>query len=330
MIALMSREMKVAVIIPNWNGADLIASCLSSLNVQTYPADIVVVDNGSVDESVGIIKARFPSVKIIQLATNTGFTGGVNAGVEYVLSQAYDAVALFNNDAVADKNWLKHLAEVLSSDSQTGIVTCKFLRDDKKRFDSTGECYSIWGTSFPRGRNQVDTGQFDVPEDVFGASGGASMYRVDMLKEIGLLDETYFTYFEDVDISFRARLAGWQVRYQPRAVAYHHIGATSSKMGSLARYCYIKNYYPTYFKNMPGRLVWKYLPLVILQTLRFAVGSIVKGYFLTFLKAVLFALWHTPGTFKKRRRVQSKRKVSAATIDSLLYHSRPPKIVRLD
>lgn len=162
---------KIFVVVPNWNGADLLADCLKSLKAQALKATLVVVDNGSTDKSVSIIKDHFPHVHLIRLTENTGFAGGVNAGIRYAIEQKADAIALFNNDAVAHKNWLKELVKTMESERTAGIVTGKLLRDDRKHFDSTGDFYSVWGMPFPRGRNQKDTGQYDRVETVFGASG---------------------------------------------------------------------------------------------------------------------------------------------------------------
>lgn len=320
---------KIFVVVPNWNGADMLADCLKSLKAQTLKATLVVVDNGSTDKSVSIIKDHFPHVHLIRLTENTGFAGGVNAGIRYAIEQKADAIALFNNDAVAHKNWLKELVKTMESERTAGIVTGKLLRDDRKHFDSTGDFYSVWGMPFPRGRNQKDTGQYDRVETVFGASGGASLYRVDMLNQIGLFDEKFFAYYEDVDISFRAQLNGWNVFYNPKAVVYHAVSATSSKHKSFGRYHGTKNFYMLYAKNMPGHLYWKYLPLFALQAGRLFVSSLLKGGGWTYLQGVTRALLNTPHLIRERRRIQSQRQVSIAYIDSLLVKQRPPRIPKL-
>lgn len=320
---------KIIVVIPNWNGADLIVDCLLSLQAQSFKAHIVVVDNGSVDDSVDIIESKFPDIELIKLPANTGFSGGVNTGIKAAFDQGADAIALFNNDAVAHKKWLELLVETMGQDPGVGIVSCKQLRTDKKHLDSTGDFYSIWGTPFPRGRNQVDIGQYDEQQDIFSAPAGATLYRVDMLKDIGLFDERFFAYYEDVDISFRAQLAGWRVIYEPKAEVYHHVSATSSKLGSFTRYHATKNFYLLYAKNMPGWLYWKYLPRFTLQAVRLAASSLLKGGFVPFLRGTLVAFWLTPHIIKERRRIQANRKVSLGYIDSLLYKSRPPRIPRL-
>lgn len=320
---------KIYVVIPNWNGADLIAECLNSLKKQTQKHKVIVVDNGSIDESIEIIETKFPDVELIKLPKNTGFSGGVNTGIRQALANGAEAIALFNNDAVADSKWLESLVLAMESRKDTGVVTCKLLRNDKKHFDSTGDYYSVYGMPFPRARNQKDTGQYEKPEEVFGASGGASLYSAEMLKQIGIFDEKFFAYYEDVDISFRAQLAGWKVFYEPKAVVYHHVSATSSKLGDFTRYHATKNFFMLYLKNMPGWLFWKYLPLFILQSARLCASSILKGGAVPFFKGFGKALLNTPAVLKDRHAIQTSRKVSISYIDSLLYKSRPPRIPKI-
>lgn len=321
--------MKVCAVIPSWNAADLIGACLRSLEAQSHPVDIIVVDNGSVDNTAEIVEKDFPKVRLIKLPENTGFDGGVNAGIRPAMAEGYDAIVLVNNDVVLEKRWLERLVDVLKSHQNTGIVSAKQLHMDKKHFDSTGDFYSIWGMPFPRGRNQTDNGQYDKPEEIFSAPAAATLYRTAMFEEIGIFDEKFFAYFEDVDISFRARLAGWKVRYEPKAEVYHHVNATSSKLGSFSRYHSVKNFFMLYIKNMPGWLFWKYLPLFVMQAVRLCASSVIKGggwaYFRGLFRAVLYA----PQVLADRYRIQRKRKVSVNTIDALLYRGRPPKIPRL-
>lgn len=321
--------MNVFIVIPNWNGADLIAECLESLGGQSQKQKLVVVDNGSVDESVKIIEKKYPGVELLKKNKNHGFAGGVNIGIRYALNNGADAIALFNNDAVADKHWLKKLVEQIDKEKSVGIVTSKLMLDDRKHIDSTGDFYSIWGMPFPRGRNHFDEGQYDTTEAVFAASGGASLYRAEMLRDIGLFDEDFFAYYEDVDISFRAQLAGWNVVYEPTAVAYHRLSGTSSKLGSFSRYHATKNFHYLYVKNMPGYLFWKYFILYLLQDLRLSAGSIKHRQLTTHLKAEYEAIRKLPSILKKRRRIQKNRKVSVGQIDKLLYKKRPPKIPKI-
>lgn len=316
--------MKIFIVVPNWNGAALIEPCLVSLENQSVKAGVIVVDNGSTDESNQIIEDKFPKVILIKLPENLGFAGGVNVGIDYALENGADAVALFNNDAVANKDWLEELTKPLENDHSIGITTCKLMRDDRKHFDSTGDFYSIRGIPFPRGRNQPDDGRYNTPEYVFGGSGGASLYKADMLKEVGRFDERFFAYYEDVDISFRAQLYGWKVYYNPNSVAYHHVSATSSKLGTFSHFHSNKNFYYLYIKNMPGRLFFKYLPSFIYQALRSCASSIINRRLTSYLKAMGQVAANLPGIIKDRREIQRKRKSKIQDIDELLHHSKPP------
>lgn len=317
--------MKVFVVIPNLNGADFLRQCLESLKLQSQLHEVVVVDNNSTDDSVYLIEEHFPEVTLIKFHKNHGFAGGVNKGIEYAIENCADAIALFNNDAVADKDWLKNLVATMKSE-QAGIVTCKLMRSDEKHFDSTGDFYSVYGIAFPRGRNQVDAGQFDKPEEVFAASGGASVYSAKMLKEIGLFDERFFAYLEDVDISFRARLSGWKILYEPKSVAYHHVGGTSSKLGDFTRYHWIKNFLMLYTKNMPARLYWKYLPKFLYQFSRTTLRSVIDFKPHIWLKSMGTFLIYLPDIIWDRHHIQKSRKLSTEEVESLLRKKRPSKI----
>lgn len=321
--------MKVFVVIPNWNGADMLADCLRSLEAQTLSHAIIVVDNGSVDDSNEIVERDFKSVVLLKNPENYGFAGGVNTGIRYALENQATYIALFNNDALADKNWLKNLQLTLEKESEAGIATCKLLRSDKVHLDSTGDFYSVWGIPFPRGRNQVDKKQFDSEKYVFAASGGASIYRASMLRSIGIFDERFFAYYEDVDISFRAQLAGWKILYEPKAIAYHEVSATSSKMGDFTRYHSIKNFLILYTKDMPAELYWKYLPVFLYQLLRTTARSFIDGKPHIWLKAIFSFLQYLPSVLKDRRHIQKTRKVDTNYIENILYKSRPPKIPTL-
>ena len=323
-------DSKIYVVIPNWNGKDLLDACLSSLQTQTHKHTVVIVDNGSTDGSASYIKKNYPEIQLIVRDKNYGFTGGVNPGIEAAIEKGAEFVALLNNDAVVEKDWLEKLAKTMSENPKAGIVTSKILRMDKKHLDSTGDFYSIWGLPFPRGRNEVDSGKYDDQLEVFGASGGASLYRTALFDEIGLFDQDFFAYFEDVDLSFRAQLAGWKVRYQPQAIAYHHLNATASKLGNFARYHSAKNFLLVYAKNMPLKLYLKYLPLYCLQFLRMLITSMLRGHLWTFLRGSSAAIKLHPKTLKKRRQIQGSRKVSISYTDGILYHHRPPRPPKLE
>lgn len=318
----------IFVVIPNWNGAELIGEAITSILQQAQKNTLIVVDNASTDDSLSIIRS-FKDVVLLENSQNLGFTGGVNTGIQYALDNGADAVALFNNDAVADKNWLKHMVTHLESNPSVGIVTCKLMRSDKQHFDSTGDNYSTRGIPFPRGRNQKDTGQYEKSEEVFSASGGASLYRAEMLRSVGLMDQRFFAYYEDVDLSFRAQLAGWKVLYEPKSVAYHHVGGTSSKLGDFTRYHSVKNFLLLYTKCMPAKLYWKYLPYFTYQFARTTARSFIDLKPHVWAKSVFKFIVLLPSVLADRHKIQKERKLNTNQVDELLYRKRPPKIPTL-
>ena len=235
----------VSVIIPNWNGKDSLGNCIDSLNLQTHEAHIIVVENNSKDGSLEFLQKYYPNVEVIVNKKNKGFAGGVNTGIRRSIEINDSYILLFNNDAVADKDLISKLVGFLNQHDDFGIVTCKLIKSKDGHLDSTGEMYSVWGLPYPRGRNESTTSMYDNLKEVFGASGGASLYRVSMLKKIGLFDENFFAYYEDVDICFRAQLTKFKVGYEPSAIAWHTIGATSSKIKGFTTYQTMKNLYPS-------------------------------------------------------------------------------------
>src|SRR5579859_372885 len=256
----------VVVIIPNWNGADRLATAMTSVLAQSYPhVSLVVVDNGSTDHSRQIIEQfqeKDQRVSAIYRNKNYGFTGGVNPGLQLAIHEGAAYAALFNNDARADKDWLKHLAAFLDTHPRYGIAACTLLHEDGKTIDSTADLYTVWGIPYPRGRDEPASDRYDQSTDIFGASGGASMYRVEMLQKIGLFDQDFFAYYEDIDLSFRAQLAGWKVGFVPKADVYHEQGATSEQLGSGSKKPKGANTFTTkqYMRNLPFILV-KDMPL---------------------------------------------------------------------
>jgi len=316
---------KTVVVIPNWNGLDTIAACIDSLQKQSIKAHIIVVDNGSVDSSVKFIESNYPEIELIKHEYNKGFTGGVNAGFKRAIELRANYVAAFNNDAVADKNWLKNLADYLDGSQKVGIAASKILSANGDYIDSTGDYYTNWGLSYPRGRGESDINKYDELTDIFSASGGASLYRVSALQEIGLFDDDFFAYYEDVDLSFRAQLAGWKIAFIPKSIVYHKIGATSSKIKGFTTYQTVKNLPILFFKNVPTRYLFKIgIRLALTQILfvlraisRGQIWAVTKGVF----KSVFIVLIKVP---KKRHSIQSNKKVSDEYIWKMIVHDLPP------
>lgn len=316
----------VLIVVLNWNGIDDTKKCLDSLLTQTYKNfGILVVDNHSSDNSLTIlrkIEKKHSKLTVLANPTNTGFAGGVNTGIRYALERSFDAVALFNNDAVADKNWLKELVTVISP-KNVGIATGLLLDADGKTIDSSGEFYSTWGLAYPRGREHgVET----APQagDVFGGTGGATLYKTNVFKGIGLFDEDFFMYFEDVDVSFRAQLAGWRVVYTPKAIAYHKRGVSTKKIPGLALQKNFSNLPQVFVKNVPRGLLWHIGSRFYFSYVLFLGNAIARGQGGPALKGLLRSIALTPSSLIKRRRIQKSKKVTSDHIRKVLWNDLPP------
>lgn len=318
---------KVAVIILNWNGKEDSLACLKALKKQTQAHDIIIVDNGSNDDFYEVVKKRYPDFVVLKNKTNLGFAGGVNTGIRHALKKDFDFIALINNDATPDKSWLKELLNA-SLGEDTGIVTGKLLKTDGS-IDSTGDLYTSWGLAYPRGRNQKDNKQYNDLKTVFGATGGASLYRANMLKDIGLFDEDFFAYYEDVDLSFRAQLAGWKVIYTPEAIAYHKIGASSSKIPGFTTYMTIKNLPWLFLKNVPWRLMSTILPRFFIAYTAIIISSLLKGKFIPVAKGLFMTTLLLPKKLIQRHGIQSKKTVTTNYLRSIITYDLPPNAKKL-
>lgn len=320
--------MNVYVVIPHWNGPDKLLGCLKALKQQTQAHTVIVVDNGSTDDSVFKVKKYFPHVKIIGLEENTGFTGGVNIGIKHAMGEKADHVALLNNDALPEPEWLYELVQIMD-DETVGITTGLFLDGSGDNIDSTGDLYTCWGLPYPRQRGEHASQAPKEPELVFGASGGASLYRVKMFEEIGLFDQHYFAYLEDVDISWRAQLTGWKVKYTPRAVALHQIGGTSKSIKGFGTYHYMKNVPMLLWINVPMRFIPHIFPRLFFAYWTIMIKSWLTGKGWAATKGHFVFLKNNPYILFQRLKVQRTKTVSNDYIKSMIHWDLPPSASNL-
>ena len=321
---------RVAIIVLNWNGASDTIDCLNSLASQTLQGDIILVDNHSSDNSVERLekycqKNKQLTIHFIKNTQNLGFAGGINSGIRLALKHKYKYTGILNPDAVADKNWLSSLASELDQHDDTAIVAGLLLRRDGKTIDSAGDWYSKWGLAFPYLRDKPVT---DAPKEalyVFGATGGSVLYRTSLFESIGLFDESFFMYYEDVDLSFRAQLAGFKARYTPHAIAYHKQGASTNKVPGLAVYQTFKNLPLIMVKDVPGFFFPTLYPrLVLAYTLIFG-RAIARGQGWPALKGWVMSYILTPRAFVARLHIQRNRRASNDYIRSIIWDDLPPE-----
>ncbi len=210
----------IEVIIPNWNGLEVLPDCLESLSKQTFPAfRVTLADNASSDGSVEYVREHFPDVNVFSLPRNLGFCGAVNAAIR---RSTADLHVLLNNDAEADCGWLAELYQAQQRHPRAGSFASKVLmHHDPGLLESAGDMLEADGSGRNRGRGQRDQGQYEQEEEVFSASACAALYRRSLFEKIGLLDESFFAYFEDIDLGYRAQRFGLPCIYVPRARVLH-------------------------------------------------------------------------------------------------------------
>lgn len=315
---------KTVVVIPNLNGGEALAKAVASLRAQSVACHIIVVDNASTDGSADAVTAKFPEIELIRHSRNLGYAGGVNAGLRRCLESGALYAAVFNDDAVAEASWLERLVAYLEEYPESGAVACKVLQSDKKTIDSTGDYLTNWGLPYPRGRGEADRGQYDIPGEIFAASGAASLFRVEALRQVGLFDEAFFAYYEDVDLGYRLQSQGWKVGYEPRALAYHAIGMTSSRMKGFTTYQTLKNLPLLVWKNTPFLLLFRVLPRFYLAYWLFFGRAILRRHVWAAAKGVIMSTFWLFWKLPEIMILDTKRRVSTRYIWSILHHDLPP------
>lgn len=218
----MSADMPaIWTVIVNWKCAEETAACLASLARCADPTPVIVVDNGSADGSVEVIRSRFPDVVLLAMPSNLGFARAANIGIARALERGADAVLLLNNDTIVAPDAPRRLAEALASSERIGVISPKiFLFDQPGRLWSVGGVYRDHN-AIDLGTGELDYGQYDAAALDF-VYGCAMLLRASMLRAIGGFDERFFMYYEDVDLCLRARAAGYEVKLAPAAHVLHH------------------------------------------------------------------------------------------------------------
>ncbi len=312
----------LSIIIPNWNGAKFLPTCLDALQRQTYTnIEVIISDNASTDSSQALLQSQYPQVILVQLPKNEGFTGACNAGIRAANG---DYIALLNNDTEVDAGWAAAVIDAFERHVEIGIVASKMLLFDKRdHIHTAGDYFTVDGRAGNRGVWQQDTGQFDREEYVFSACGGSSVYRKTVLDQIGLLDDDFFFSLEDIDLAWRAQLSGWRCLYTPKAIVYHHLSATGG--GVTASYYDGRNLIFVLVKNYPAALWRKYGLQVLRSQLKLAIealrawrGAAARAR----LRGMFAGLWQLPRMWRKRRQIQQMRTVPVDVLESMLW---PPQ-----
>ena len=325
----------ISVIIANLNGEQYLPDCLQSLAEQTFrDFEVILVDNGSTDRSLDLVKKDFPWVKLISLEKNTGFAQGNNIGLAASSAQY---VATLNNDTIAGRSWLQDLYEAGQTDRSIGMVASKiFLGRDGIELDSAGMLLYPDGMTRQRGHGEQDKGQFDGIREVLFPSACAAHYRHEMLKEIGYFDEDFFSYCEDADLGLRARLAGWKAVFAPGATVRHLYSRTSGRYSEFKAFHVERNHFWVLLKDLPLSYIirfpfytaWRYIIQVygLLSgqgsVARFAEGAGAGQMMRIVLRSYWAAFMALPETMQKRRRIWGARRLGNKQYRDILKRHR--------
>ncbi len=321
----------ISVIIVNLNGEKYLRDCLAALSAQTFrDFEVIVVDNGSQDRSLDLVRDEFEWVKVIPLDENTGFARGNNVGFE-ASSGRY--IATLNNDTVVDRDWLGALVEAAGADERVGMVASKILLGNEgNQLDSAGMLVYPDGMTRQRGRGEPDDGRFDEAEEILFPSACAALYRREMIKETGFFDEDFFSYCEDADLGLRARLAGWKAVMAPGAVVRHLYSQTGGKYSDFKAYHVERNHVWVLLKNLPLSYLflfpfytaWRYI--IQVYGLFSGRGSVArfaetagKGRLFSIVgRAYRDAFIGLPRTLRKRRNIWRRRRVNMGEYRAML------------
>lgn len=309
---------RTVVLILNWNGKTITLDCVRSfLAIGVAAEDLLVVDNGSTDGSPEAIRKQFPDVLQLVLPTNLGYTGGNNRGFEWIQKQAkWEFVLIQNNDTLAQPGLVGLLEAALDARPRAAMAQPKLLFFDGRTIENAGFLMDRYGVTLPRGRGEAREASFEA-EGFFYASGACALTRLSTLRDVGGFDEAYFGYHEDVDLSWRIRLAGHDVVYVDGATCWHDESRTAghapTKIGVIWR-----NRLRTLLKNnRAGRLSWL-LPTTLVLMGGYSLGSAVAQRRFAFVSLYFSAIgWNIrkwPDTMRERRRVQALRRVDDGVI----------------
>lgn len=317
----MDEFKRISIIIPNFNGEKYIKPCLDSLMGQCDDAiEIIVVDDCSSDDSMAVL-SDYKNVRVLQNEVNSGFAASVNRGIR---ESNGEFLLLLNNDVVVASDFVAALYRAIQKDERRFAISSRMVRfNERDKLDDTGDFYNILGWAFKRGDGNPIS-QYHKPTKVFSVCAGAALYRKSVFDEIGLFDERFFAYLEDVDVSYRALIHGYENWYEPTAICYH-IGSATTADGNKyspfkVRISARNNIYLVY-KNMPiGQLLLNFPFLFCGFTAKAAMFA-TRGYGREYICGLVDGLKGAKSLKKspfKAKRTLNYLKIELMLIDGLL------------
>jgi GT2 family glycosyltransferase len=307
----------VTFVILNWNGRAFLEVVLPTIFAQTATGFAVhVVDDASTDDSRAYVERSWPAARFIAHQENVGITANMNRGIG---SATTDYIALLNNDLELAPNWLHEMRAALEAQPAAAAGDGKMLDYHRRdHIDGAGDLLTWAMLPGRRGNGELDTGQYDEPQEVFSVSGGAALLRRAAFEDVGPFDSDLFAYYEDIDWGFRARLLGYSALYVPTAIAFHMGSATTGRDPGRWAHLLPRNRIYVVAKDLPAPLLWRYLPRILVSELFWLRVDLRNGLGLKHLKGWWQALGMLPLALHKRRAIQSARRASIASLRSAM------------
>lgn len=333
----------VGVIVVNWNGKHFLEKCLPSIERQTHGCSVIVVDNGSTDGSQHFVEEHFPEFTLVKLSSNTGFAHPNNVGIlEFLKHPEIQFIFTLNNDTELTPTCVEELVRCARSHQNVGAVQGKILNAFRRNeIDGSGMLISWDMSALNRGHGEVDNGQYDHEEEIFGAVASASLYSRQALERVcdaqgQFFDEEFFAYHEDVDMAARLRLLGLSSYYAPLAMLYHEHSGTGKQRSPFKSFYVHRNRYYCMIKDLPLPLL---IPALFLVPIRYmvlgtsllrkkgAAADVSKktsggGLLVIVLRAWVDVIRNFQRMWKKRRDIQMHRVVSLQKIVSWFHQYR--------
>lgn len=297
---------KTSFIVVNWNGKDTVEECLNSILAQTCRNyEIIFVDNHSEDGSAELVKEKYDIEKLILLEKNYGYAEANNIAFSAAEGKY---IALVNNDAVLDRNWLEKALDVFHKNEYRNagsVATKNIYYHQRNTIDTAGVEFFGFGAGWDYKGLPADSPEVNQRKEVFGACATAALYKKKTIDELGLFDPRYFIYFEDTDLAFRLRLFGYACIYEPEAVCYHHGGVKRKKNSPFYIDFGRRNIEFLFFKNMQGYLLAKYFPGHCLYESLLFVLFLYAGKGIPFLRAKINFLKNFAYILGERKKLKS-------------------------
>ena len=330
---MIEQKPLVSVIVVNFNGRVFLYNCIKAVLKNNYPeVEIIVVDNGSTDESVDYINKEFANLKnlkLVQLDDNFGPAYARNVGIK---NSNGKYLAFLDNDTVPEYNWITSAVEVMENDSTIGVGQCKILlRNHSKRLDYVGDYLSQYGFLIQQAEtNELDNGQYDSYSEIFSAKSAAMIARKDVCDKIGGFDPSYFIYVEETDLCWRIWLAGYKVILIPESRVYHEFSssvvALGEKQNYFSKFHGCKNYITTLIKNLEVKNMIKIVPFHVSFWVAMSIWLFFHMQFKSagfIIKGIFWVILNIGSILKKRKKIQDSRVITDKDLFPRIMRNRP-------